>query len=172
MNPTKTTYPERYHGFGVVLAAFVLTTATAGMDAAQAADNHARWSGKLIVTNVTAACADVYGTDPLAFHSSVYRPKLSPDDGPTYLSILGSEAARTLENTSESSAHQMQGSGNYHASAIDSAALPFTFNGTYSFTITPSVVTAATPTVTIVGTIHDFVAAGCTIAFRAAYISP
>jgi hypothetical protein len=47
------------------------------------------------------------------------------------LSYFTAHAGHTLENLNESTVHQMHGSGDYFASAIDTRAVPFTYTGTY-----------------------------------------
>jgi hypothetical protein len=148
----------------------ILLAATVGTSATQAADTQAAWTGLAEVTLSTSACAGVGGTSVGNAHPSTYRPKIASTDTVTYVSFLGLEAALTLENTSESTVHQMHGSGNYSASAIDRRAKPFSYTGTYNFTVTPAAVVASTTEVTIIGTIFTyFNNVGCNVSFTAAY---
>lgn len=148
----------------------ILLTATGEMGAAQAADTQAAWAGLAEVTASTSACVGVLGTSVGSPHPSTYRPKIASTDTITYVSFMGIEAGLTLGNASESTVHQMQGSGNYSATGIDRRAKPFAYTGTYSFTVTPAAVVASTTVVEIIGTINNyFNFVGCNVSFTAAY---
>jgi hypothetical protein len=137
-----------------------------------AADTQLAWDGFLKVTASTSQCAaaGIGGVAIGAEHISVFRPKILSTDTPTFISIIDQLAAVSFENTSETTIHQMHGSGNYSATAINGKAKAFTFTGTYKFTISPASVTAATTEVGITGTINNyFNAAGCSVSFDAFY---
>jgi hypothetical protein len=147
-----------------------LLAAMAGMGDVQAADTQAAWAGLAEITASTPACAGVLGTSVGSAHPSTYRPKINSTDTASYVSLMGVEGGLTLENASELTVHQMQGSGNYSATAIDRRALPFVYKGTYTFTITPAAVAASTKVVEITGTINTyFDSVGCNVSFTAAY---
>jgi hypothetical protein len=65
----------------------------------------------------------------------------------------------------------MNGSGNYAGFEIGSRAAFAEYTGTYNLTVSPATITAATPSVTIDGTItHFFNVTGCTVTFEGAYV--
>ena len=82
----------------------------------------APWEGYATVTASTPQCSGVTGTNPGDTYVSIFRPKVAVTDSPTFLSFVFLRASVTQENTSESTVHQMNGSGNYTASAIASVA--------------------------------------------------
>lgn len=136
---------------------------------ALAADTQAFWAGLAIVTGSTG-CTGVGGTGAGDVHVSVYRPKIKSTDTSSFLSLMGTVSAITFKNSSESTAHQMNGSGSYSATAINKRAKSFTYTGSFSLTINPAPVTAATSVVTVEGTINDyFDVVGCNITFQGAY---
>jgi hypothetical protein len=129
------------------------------------------WEGYATVTASTAQCSGVGGTSPGDTHVSIFRPKIAATDSPTFLSFVFLRAAVTQENTSESTVHQMNGSGNYTGFLIGSRAGFAQYTGTYHLTITPATVTVATPSVTIDGTITNFLnTTGCNVTFEGAYV--
>lgn len=139
---------------------------------AAAADTQLAWVGFMKVTKSTSQCATagVGGVAVGSEHVTVFRPKIRSTDTPTFISILQPLSAATFENTSETTRHQMHGIGNYAATGIDSKARAFTFSGTYTFTISPATVTAATGEIGIVGTINSYSnVAGCSVSFDAFY---
>jgi hypothetical protein len=147
-----------------------LLAAMAGMGDVQAADTQAAWAGLAEITASTSACAGVLGTSVGTPHPSTYRPKINSTDTASYVSLMGVEGGLTLQNASETTVHQMQGAGNYSATAIDRRALPFVYKGTYTFTITPATVVATTKVVEITGTVNTyFDSVGCNVSFTAAY---
>ena len=130
----------------------------------------ASWEGFATVTASTG-CSGVAGTAPGDTHVSIFRPKSASTDTPTFLSFLFLRSAFTQENASESTVHQMNGSGNYTGAAIGSRAAFSQYTGTYNLTLTPATITAATPSVIIYGTITNyFDAAGCSVTFEGAYV--
>ena len=129
------------------------------------------WEGFATITASTPQCSGVGGTAPGSTHISIFRPKIASTDLPTYLSFLLTRAAFTHQNTSESTVHQMNGAGNYAGFEIGSRAAFAEYTGAYNLTLTPATVTAATPSVTIDGTITNFFnATGCTVTFEGAYV--
>jgi hypothetical protein len=129
------------------------------------------WEGYATVTASTAQCSGVGGTSVGDTHVSIFRPKIAVTDSSTFLSFVFLRAAVTQENTSESTVHQMNGSGNYTAFAIGSRAGFAQYTGTYNLTITPATVTIATPSVSIDGTITNFFnTTGCNVTFEGAYV--
>jgi hypothetical protein len=128
------------------------------------------WEGFATVTASTG-CSGVAGATPGDTHVSIFRPKIASTDTPTFLSFVFLRAALTQENASESTVHQMNGSGNYTGFAIGSRAAFSQYSGTYKLTLTPPTITAATPSVIIDGTITNyFNATGCSVTFEGAYV--
>lgn len=128
------------------------------------------WDGFATVTAATTQCSGVTGAAPGDTHVSVFRPKIGSTEGPTFLSFVFLRGAVTQENTSEATVHQMNGSGNYSAFEISSKAAFSQYTGTYSLTVTPATITAATPSVTIDGTIKNYLnVAGCNVTFVGSY---
>ncbi len=134
------------------------------------------WEGYATITASTPPCSGIGGTAPGDTHVSIFRPKLcalciGPPDTPTYLSFVFLRAALTQENTSESTVHQMNGSGNYSGFLVGSHALFSQYTGAYNLTLTPVTITAATPSVIIDGTITNFLnTTGCNVSFEGAYV--
>ena len=132
---------------------------------------HITWEGYATVTASTPQCSGVGGTSPGDTHVSVFRPKIASTDPPTFLSFVFLRAAVTQENANESTVHQMNGSGNYTGFVINSRAGFAQYTGTYNLALSPATVIAATPSVTIDGTITNFLnTAGCTVTFEGAYV--
>jgi len=154
---------------GLVCVAWLLPILS---QSSYAADNQTVWEGFLTVTSSIAQCAPVGATSPTDTHVSIYRPKIKSTDTATCLSIVFTRAAVTSCNLNETTVPQMAGAGNYKATAINSKAKPFTYNGTYNFTISPIPVVLSTPTVLISsGTLNNFFdTAGCTISFKGTYV--
>jgi hypothetical protein len=100
--------------------------------AALALDNQLVWQGIITVTAATTACAAVDGAAPGDAEVSVFRPKIASTDTATFLSWVYLRSAFTLENTSESTAHQMHGAGKFDGYAVNSRAKFFDYSGTYS----------------------------------------
>jgi hypothetical protein len=129
------------------------------------------WEGFATVTASTAQCSGVGGTAPGDTHVSIFRPKIASTESPTFLSFVFLRSALTQENASESTVHQMNGSGNYTGFSIGPRANFTQYTGTYNLTVTPATVTVATPTVTIDGTITNyFNTAGCNVTFEGTYV--
>jgi hypothetical protein len=143
-----------------------------------AADTQAAWEGYMTNTKTTAACAGVGGANVGDTHASIYRPHILKTDNPSsYLSLLFLRAALGLQNLSESSAHQMKGSGKYEGFAVNGRGKSFTYGGTFSnFTVsafpTPAFpVVETTHDVLITGTINNlFNATGCDVSFKGIYV--
>jgi hypothetical protein len=102
---------------------------------------------------------------------SIYRPHLKATDTNTFLSILETKAAATLETAHEASNPQMKGSGAYIGHQINSKAKSITYNGTFNnVVISPSPVSPSTTVVVVTGTINNyFNHAGCSVRFKAVY---
>ena len=129
------------------------------------------WEGYATVISSTVQCEGVEGTTPGATHVSIFRPKIANTDLPSLLSFVFLRAALTHENASESTIHQMNGSGNYTAFAIGSRAGFAQYTGTYKLTLTPSSIIATTTSVSIVGMITNFFnTTGCNVSFEGAYV--
>jgi hypothetical protein len=139
---------------------------------AAAADTQLAWSGFMRVTKSTSQCVTAGGGGVAVGdkHVTVFRPKIRNTDTPTFISILHALSALTLENKSETTRHQMHGTGNYAGTQISGKAKVVTFSGTYTFTISPLSITAATGEIGIVGTINGYSnVAGCSVSFDAFY---
>src|SRR5689334_7050977 len=119
-------------------------------------DKHATWEGYLtFTTNPPSACSGVGGLGKGDTHDSIYRPSLSGGDI-SFLSILSDRAGIALQNTSEGSAPQMHGTGNYTGYGVNSRAKAFTYTaGTFNFVVSPATVTTSTNAVRINGTIDN-----------------
>lgn len=139
--------------------------------AAFALDTQAAWQGIATVTASTAAqCAGVGGTAVGDANVSLFRPKIASTDTNTYLSFAFLRAAFTLENISETTVHQMHGTGNDDIFGVDGHAKFFEGTGTYSLTVSPAPVVASTSVITITGKINNFFGvAGCDVTFTGAY---
>ncbi len=138
---------------------------------ALAKDSQLAWEGYATTTSSTAACAGIGGTGKNDTHVSIFRPHIGAKDTDTFLSMMHLRAAITFDNTSESTVHQMHGSGNYTAYGINSRAKGFSYKGTYSLTVSPASVTAATAIVNITGTLKNyFNTAGCNVTFKGVYV--
>lgn len=77
-----------------------------------------------------------------------------------------------MQSTSESTAHQMNGSGNYTGFALNGKGKAFTYTGgTFTITVSPTPVNAATNAVSITGSVTNvFNTVGCNVAFKATYV--
>lgn len=148
--------------------------------AALALDSQLAWQGIVTVTAATTACAAadgaapsgaaVAGAAPGDAEVSVFRPKIASTDTATFLSWVYLRSSFTLENTSESTVHQMHGAGNFGGYAVNSRAKFFDYTGTYSLTVTPAAIVASTPVVTITGRITNwFDVPGCNVSFTGVY---
>lgn len=137
---------------------------------ALALDSQLVWQGIITVTAATTACASVAGAAPGDVEVSIFRPKIASSDTATFLSWVYLRSAFTLENTSESTVHQMHGSGNFEGFAANSRAKFYDYTGTYSLTVTPAAIVASTPVVTITGKITNwFDVPGCNVSFTGVY---
>jgi hypothetical protein len=129
------------------------------------------WEGYATVVSSALQCAGVDGTAPGDTHVSIFRPKIANTDLPSFLSFVFLRAAVTQENASETTVHQMNGSGNYTGFAIGSRAGFAQYTGTYKLTLTPATITAETSSVTISGTFTNvFNTVGCNVSFVGAYV--
>jgi hypothetical protein len=141
---------------------------------AAAADTQAAFEGIMENTAASSTCATlgVGGTGVGDNHVSIYRPHILSTDTPTYLAVVFTRAEWTLQNSSETTNPQMNGSGPDTATIIDARGKPGTYAGTYlNIVVTPKPVTESTLVVSITGTINNYSnAAGCDVTFKAAYI--
>ncbi len=155
------------------LSAGAVAAALFTQPSAQAADTHVAWEGFLTFTgSPPAACTGAGGVANDDTHVSIYRANLGANDAsPTFLSILFTRAALDLQNTSESAAHQMNGTGKYAGFAFNSKAKVLQYTGSFDLTVTPTPVAAGTDTVSITGTITNlFNMQGCNRTFKAIYV--
>jgi len=153
-------------------AALISAALIAAPGAAKAAYQQVVWEGYATNVGATAACAGVGGTGKGATYVSIYRPKILPTDTASYLSFMYLRAGITFLNTSETTVHQMHGSGTYTGIAINSRAKGFGYSGgSYSLAIAPAVVSASTEVVEIKGTINNyFNVTGCDLNFVGIYV--
>jgi hypothetical protein len=151
------------------LAAAAISLALASLPGAALAAASV-WDGFATVTAATTKCSGVSGAAPGDTHVSVFRPKIASTEGPTFLSFVFLRGAVTQENTSEATVHQMNGLGNYSGFLVGSHAAFSQYTGTYDITLFPAVITAETPSVTINGTINNFLnVSGCDVSFVGTY---
>jgi hypothetical protein len=152
----------------ILTIAALLGLSTAGH---AAHDIQVVWEGFVTITDASPQCAAVAGTGAGSTHVSIYRPKIQTKDTNTYLSILQLRSATTLQNTDESFYPQMEGPTTYDGQAITGRAKNVKYNGTSSLAITPFPVKANTATVTIAGTIDNYLSTkGCTITISGVYV--
>jgi len=126
------------------------------------------WQGGATITAVTAACGA--GSQVGNLLQSVYRPRLDPAEPASGLSLIGPRSASSFLRTSGND--QMRGAGTYAGTWLSPRVTKGsgTNTGAYSLTITPSVIAATTPFVTIRGTIKNFQnTVGCNLTFRGSY---
>jgi hypothetical protein len=146
------------------------------------------WEGFATITAATPQCSGINGTGTGAgldgtatgaIHISIFRPNIASTDSPTFLSFVFLRAALTLENATEATVHQMNGSGNYTGFGIGSRAGFGQYAGKYNLTVipdpltaaTPATITAFTPALTIAGTITNFFnTTGCNVTFEGVYV--
>jgi hypothetical protein len=143
--------------------------------AAAATDTQAAWIGLMANTGATQTCVTmkVGGTGVGDYHVSVYRPHILSTDTPsTYLAIVFTRTEFTLQNGSESTHPQMNGSGSDTATIIDGRGAPGTYPGTFTnIVVLPNPVLETTNVVTITGTIDNyFNVNGCNVTFKATYV--
>jgi hypothetical protein len=139
--------------------------------ALRAADTQAAWEGFVETTAASSGCSGVSGATVGDVYLSIYRPKINSTDTNSFLSFIRLRAALDLQNTSETTAKQMNGTGNYSGDGINNRALSFTYNSTYRFTVTPSPVTSTTNTIKITGTFDNFFNnAGCNLTIEGVYM--
>ncbi len=137
----------------------------------RAADTQAAWEGFIMNTANTAACAGLTGANVGDIYVSIYRPKINSTDTATFLSFIHLRAALALQNMSEATVPQMNGTGNYSGDAIDNKAKSFTYASTYNFAVTPHLVTLATGIVKITGTFNNFLGnVGCNVTIEGMYM--
>jgi hypothetical protein len=153
------------------LAAAVFGCAS-GADAA--GDSQAAWEGIMENTTASSVCATmaVGGTGVGDNHVSVYRPHILSTDTPTYLAIVFTRTEFTLQNNSEITNPQMNGSGADLATIIDARGKPGTYAGTFSgIVVSPKPVLETTNVISMTGTIDNyFNVAGCNVTFKASFI--
>jgi hypothetical protein len=135
-----------------------------------AAGAQAVWEGFATSTAQTSECMG----DPsaaLTAHVSIFRPKVTNSDPPTDLAFVFLRGAFTMENKSESTVLQMNGSGDYAGVTINAAAV-YDYKGSYNLSVTPAHVTALTPVVNITGTIDNFGdITDCQVTFKGTYVN-
>ena len=137
-----------------------------GLGAANAATT---FEVRVFVTAVTPQCTGVIYVGNS--FTSVFRPKLATTDPAEGLSIVYPSAASVLISTA-ASGRLVNSPGvltNFQGTLVGYNAAPSTWTSTARLSKVPATVTAATPAVTISGTINHFNASGCTITIRGAY---
>jgi hypothetical protein len=159
------------HFLASAAAVFVSGALSFSPGVLRAADTQAAWEGFVETTAASSGCSGVPGATVGDLSVSIYRPKISGADTNTFLSFIRLRAALDLQNTSEATASQMNGTGNYSGDAIDNRAKSFTYNSTYKFTVTPFPITATTNTIKITGTFNNFYNnAGCNLTIEGVYM--
>ena len=132
------------------------------------------WQGSVTITsnpNLNASCTR-YRFGQVG--SSVFAPKLSALGARSTLAIFFEKRALYFEETNSNSGPQMQGTGllatTYIGDMADMRTGTFSNQTQYNFTVTPSTITAHTPSVTIVGYIWGaFPTQGCSLAINGFY---
>jgi hypothetical protein len=151
------------------LAAAVISLSLASLPGAALAAAGV-WDGFATVFAATPQCSGVSGAAVGDTHVSVFHPLIGSTATPTHLSFVFLRGAVTQENTSETTVHQMNGSGNYSGFMVGSQAGFSQYTGTYKITLFPATITASTPSVTIDGTINNFLnTPGCHVTFVGTY---
>ncbi|HTV44307.1 MAG TPA: hypothetical protein VMF05_03240 [Stellaceae bacterium] len=171
MSKNQTVIATRCRSSAAIAAGSLLLVLIAPPGVASAADTQAAWQGLATTTaSTTAQCDGAYGTLVGDVQVSVFQPKIKSTDTNTFLSFVFLRAAETWENLSESTIHQMHGSGKLEGYGIGSHGQFYDFAGTYSLTITPASITTSTSVVTIKGTIVNYADfPGCTVTFSGVY---
>ncbi|MGH7028938.1 MAG: hypothetical protein ACREE9_05220 [Stellaceae bacterium] len=159
---------RRYRAAMTVGVCFTLASLPNG---AFALDTQPAWQGIATTTASTSAqCDGVGGSVVGDAQVSVFRPKIRSTDDNTYLSFVYLRAAVTFQNLTETTVHQMHGSGGYGALGVDSRAKFIAGQGRYTVSLTPFPVTEATPVVTIIAKINNFFdVPGCNVTFHGVY---
>ena len=161
-----------YGSFRAALFATAVLGCRSG--AAVAVDTQAAWEGIMENTAASSVCATIAvgGTGVGDNHVSVYRPHILSTDTPTYLAIVFTRTGFTLQNNSETTNPQMNGSGADLATIIDARGKPGTYAGTFSgIVVSPKPVLETTNVISMTGTIDNyFNVAGCNVTFKAAFI--
>jgi hypothetical protein len=128
------------------------------------------WQGSITVTSATAQCSTA-GIGEGDLLTSVYRPRLQPDEPNSALTVITGRSAQVFFRSTGND--QMRGKGNFSAFAIGSrGTLTSGFDGAYNFTVKPpaGAVTETTKAINISGSLTNyFNVAGCTVKFVGAY---
>lgn len=132
------------------------------------------WQGSVTITNLSNQCSVGYTVGDLA--TSIYRPRLNPDEPPSAVTMFSSRSAQIFFNANTSTNDQMIGKGNYNGHYIGPRATTVpnssqgAFTGNYSFKIKPAAITEDTTSITITGTVTNFFnQTGCRVDFVGAY---
>jgi hypothetical protein len=153
-----------------IRAIWVLASVIFNAGSVLATDTQAVWQGYASVSASTQQCAGIAGTKVGDNLLSRFRPHIADGDTDTFLSQSFLGTAIAIDNTSEATVHQMNGSGSYMAYVVNSRAKGFTYIGTYSLTVAPPTIVAETPIVHITGTIKNlWNTSGCDVTFTGDY---
>lgn len=129
------------------------------------------WDGTIAFTALTPQCAPIgIDTDTT---DALYRPHLTAGDPNAAVIVHDSNQGHLVQVQAATTTPQMNGTGlSYDGSFyVPSTGLTQTWTGTYSFTVTPATVTAATTFVKITGTIENFAnIAGCTLTIKGGFL--
>ena len=127
------------------------------------------FEGRVFVTAVSSQCAGIMFVGNS--FTSVFRPKILAADPAEGLSIVYPSAASVLI-TKAANGRLVNSPAvltNFQGTLVGNNAMPSTWTSTATLLKVPASVTAATPAVTITGTINHFNAFGCTITIRGAF---
>lgn len=140
-----------------------------GFVTAGAANAATIFEGRVFVTAVTSQCSGVMFVGNS--FTSVFRPKIVAADSPEGLSIVYPSAASVLITTAANGrlVNSPAVLTNFQGTLVGYNAAPSTWTSTAKLSKVPAAIGAATPAVTITGTINHFNAFGCTITIRGAY---
>lgn len=127
------------------------------------------WRGSILVTGVTAQCAQPGVPGKGQTLLAVFRPKMAAGEPNTALLITFQNGALLASTTSAAIPPPL--TGTYIGDFIGGLAVYSRYTGgNYSFTITPSSITPTTPQISINGSITKFRnIVGCTLTYKGSF---
>jgi hypothetical protein len=123
------------------------------------------WQGAMTITKFAGACDDLDGLRVGQLGTAIFRPRIGTS-GPSRVQFLWSKAAANYQKNGNG---QMNGAGNYTATKLGSRAGSEDFQGAFHLVQSPANVTAATPSVTLTGTLTNFHNKACTATISAVF---
>jgi hypothetical protein len=140
----------------VLGATVVLALCTSGAFA------ESTWRGVINITKKSAACKS-NSFIQIREYRSVLRPRLKQSqDFKSSMSILSDFAAARVARPGATDT-QWNGSGNYESQFIGGSASFSTSSGTFEFATSPAVIKSDSATVSLSGTIQNFLVPNCKI---------